>query len=197
MWDQRYNQAEYAYGTQPNDFLRANYHHLPKGKILSLAEGEGRNAVFLAQHGYEVTAVDSSLVGLEKAQQLAQENGVHIHTIHADLSTFEIEPNHWDGIISIFFPMIRSERQQLYPKIIAGLKQHGVFLIEAYRPEQIAFGTGGGKSVETMTSQASLEQDLAGLSFLGLQSIDREVIEGQFHTGMGAVLQAIAIKSEI
>src|SRR6185295_2105373 len=73
MWDERYSSEEYAYGTKPNEFLEANFNHLPKGKILSIAEGEGRNAVFLAKQGYTVTAVDASIVGLNKAKKLAEE----------------------------------------------------------------------------------------------------------------------------
>ena len=103
MWDQRYSTEEFAYGTKPNEFLEANVSHLPKGRVLSLAEGEGRNAVFLAKQGYEVTAVDSSLVGLNKAQKFAADEGVIIDFVHADLAEFDLGQNKWDGIISIFF----------------------------------------------------------------------------------------------
>ncbi len=79
MWNQRYNEAGFAYGVEPNDFLRAEYFRIPNnGKVLCLAEGEGRNAVFLAKQGYSVTAVDQSSVGLQKAEMLAIENGVEI-----------------------------------------------------------------------------------------------------------------------
>ena len=194
MWDQRYRDADYVYGKQANDFLVENVQHLPKGKILSLAEGEGRNAVFLAQQGYAVTAVDSSQVGLDKAQKLAQEYGVKIDTILADLNEFEITPNTWEGIISIFCPLSTQQQQLLYPKIVAGLKPKGVYLVEAYRPEQLAYGTGGGSSADQMTTQASLEHGLRDLEFVKLESLEREVIEGKFHTGLAAVIQAIALK---
>lgn len=194
MWDQRYRDADYVYGKQANDFLVENYSRLPKGKILSLAEGEGRNAVFLAQQGYAVTAVDSSQVGLDKAQKLAQEYGVKIDTILADINEFEITPNTWEGIISIFCPLSTQQQQQLYPKIVAGLKPKGVYLVEAYRPEQLAYGTGGGSSADQMTTQASLEHGLRDLEFIQLESLEREVIEGKFHTGLAAVIQAIALK---
>lgn len=195
MWDQRYRDADYVYGKQANDFLVENVQHLPKGKILSLAEGEGRNAVFLAQQGYAVTAVDSSQVGLDKAQKLAQEYGVEIDTILADLNEFEITPNTWEGIISIFCPLSTQQQQLLYPKIVAGLKPKGVYLVEAYRPEQLAYGTGGGSSVDHMTTQASLEHGLRDLEFVKLESLEREVIEGKFHTGLAAVIQAVAKKN--
>lgn len=195
MWDQRYSDTDYVYGKRANDFLIENVHQLPKGKILSLAEGEGRNAVFLAQQGYTVTAVDSSQVGLDKAQKLAQEHGVEIETILADLNAFEITPNTWEGIISIFCPLSTQQQLQLYPKIVAGLKPKGIYLVEAYRPEQLAYATGGGSSADHMTTQSSLEQGLKDLQFLHLESREREVIEGKFHTGLAAVIQAIAQKN--
>ncbi len=91
MWDQRYSSDSYAYGTEPNDFLVESVGSLPKGKVLCLAEGEGRNAVWLAQQGREVTAMDASEVGLQKARRLADARGVNITTVHADLVAFEIE----------------------------------------------------------------------------------------------------------
>ena len=194
MWDERYNTEEYAYGTQPNEFLEENFQHIPKGKVLSLAEGEGRNAVFLARQGYSVTAVDGSIVGLNKARKLAAENGVAVEFIHADLADFDLGENVWDGIISIFFPLPSLLRKQLYKKVEAGLKQNGVFLIEAYTPAQLKHGTGGGSSGDTMQSKESLSLELANLKFKHLIELEREVIEGSYHTGTGAVVQAIASK---
>ena len=194
MWDQRYSAAEYAYGTQPNTFLAENIHHLPKGNVLCLAEGEGRNAVFLAKNGYMVTAVDSSIVGLNKAKKLADENGVTVNCIHADLANYDLGENKWDAIVSIFCPLPPSIRQQLYLKVQAGLKPNGVFLLEAYTPEQIKFGTGGGNSVDLMQSKKTLLAELGQLKFSHLIELERDVVEGIYLTGMGAVVQAIASK---
>lgn len=102
MWNERYSEQGFTYGTKPNDFLQANIDSMIKGKTLCLAEGEGRNAVFLAMYGFDVTAVDLSSIGLDKAQRLANENGVTIKTIVADLSNFEIEESTWDTIVSIW-----------------------------------------------------------------------------------------------
>lgn len=101
-WDERYSEPGFAYGTAPNEFIASVADRVPKGKILSLAEGEGRNAVYLASLGYEVTGVDGSEVGLHKAVELATGRGVAITTIHADLSTFEIGEEQWDGIIACY-----------------------------------------------------------------------------------------------
>jgi len=194
MWDERYDSEEYAYGTKPNEFLEGNFHHIPKGHILSLAEGEGRNAVFLAQQGYSVTAVDSSLVGLKKAKKLAEKNGVTLELVHADLADYNFGKNKWDGIISIFNPLPVLLRRQLYKKLEVGLKTKGVFLLEAYTPEQLKHGTGGGRSADVMQSKKSLNSELSHLSFKHLVEIERNVVEGIYHTGIGAVVQAIAIK---
>ncbi|MEG4484213.1 class I SAM-dependent methyltransferase [Microcoleus sp. D2_18a_B4] len=194
MWDERYSAQEYAYGTNPNKFLEANVSTIPKGKVLSLAEGEGRNAVFLAKQGYSVTAVDASLVGLNKARKLAEDNGVIVEFIHTDLAEYDLGENKWDGLVSIFCPLPSSTRKQLHKKVEAALKRNGVFLLEAYTPDQLKYGTGGGNSVDVMQSKESLSLELAGLKFRHLIELERDVVEGIYHTGMGAVVQAIASK---
>ncbi len=196
MWDERYSAEEYAYGKIPNQFLAEHYRAIPMGRVLSLAEGEGRNAVFLARQGYTVTAVDSSRIGLDKARKLAEENGVTIELIHADLAEFEIGVNRWDGIVSIFCPLPPAVREQVHKKVMAGLKPGGVFLTEAYTPDQLKHGTGGGKSAETMSTKTSLGRELDGLTFEHLIELEREVVEGLYHTGLGAVVQAIARKED-
>jgi len=194
MWDERYSTEEYAYGKAPNGFLEARVDALPKGRILSLAEGEGRNAVYLARQGYTVTAVDGSRVGLDKAARLADEYGVELELVHADLADFAIGDNCWDGIVSIFCPLPSTVRHAVYRKAVAGLRPGGVFLLEAYTPAQLGYGTGGGQSADTMTTRDSLLRDLAGLDFVHLAELERSVVEGIYHTGLGAVIQAIATK---
>ncbi len=194
MWDERYSTDEYVYGTAPNIFLKQNVNSLPKGKVLSLAEGEGRNAVFLAQQGYTVTAVDSSLVGLEKGMKLAKDQGVDIEFIHADLMKYDLGQNQWHGIISIFFPLARLDRKALHKKVVNGLRKNGVLLLEAYTPEQLKFGTGGGNNIEFMQSKKSLIDEFTSLNFNHLIELERTVIEGTCHTGMASVVQAIATK---
>jgi len=194
MWDERYSIEEYAYGTQPNEFLMEKFGHIPKGEVLSLAEGEGRNAVFLAKQGYTVTAVDASRVGLDKAGRLAEENGVVVELVHADLEDYDLGEERWDGIVSIFCPLPSSLRRRLYKRVEAGLKRNGVFLLEAYTPDQLKHGTGGGSSAEVMQTRESLRLELPGLKFKHLVELERDVREGIYHTGVGAVVQAIASK---
>ena len=101
MWDDLYNREEYVYGIQPNDFLKENINIL-KSPVLSLAEGEGRNAVYLAEQGFDVLAVDSSETGLAKAQKLASLRDVNIRTLAIDLEYFEPEVGQYRAVISIF-----------------------------------------------------------------------------------------------
>lgn len=194
MWDQRYNTADYVYGTRPNDFLAEVAGRLKPGRVLCIAEGEGRNAVYLAERGHDVVAVDASAVGLEKAKKLALERGVSIETAVADLADYEIGVDRWDAIVSIFAHLPPAVRRPLHRKIAAGLKPGGTLVLEAYTPEQIAYGTGGPPVAElTMTLQA-LRDELDGLEFRHAVELEREVIEGSLHTGAGAVVQLVAVK---
>lgn len=194
MWDERYSTEAYAYGKTANTFLAEYVQALPKERVLSLAEGEGRNAVFLARQGYDVTAVDSSIVGLEKARKLAEEQGVSIHCLHADLADVDLGQEQWDGIVSIYCPMPSSLQSIIFPRIIHGLKPGGVFLLEAYTPDQLRYGTGGGNDADTMMTADKLRSALSGFHFSHLAELEREVVEGMYHTGLAAVVQAIAIK---
>ena len=192
MWDKKYDTDEYIYGKSPNDFLRDNFKEIPKGKVLLLADGEGRNSVFLAKQGYSVTAVDLSQIGLKKAQKLAQDNNVSIETICADLEHFDLGKGRWDGIVAIFCHLPEAIRKSLYERIQDAIKPSGTLLIENYSPEQLNFKTGGPSILSILTSKKNLTEELPKFSFSHLETIEREVIEGIGHTGFGAVIQAIA-----
>ncbi|HSQ63491.1 MAG TPA: class I SAM-dependent methyltransferase [Polyangiaceae bacterium] len=196
MWDERYGQPGFIYGTEPNDFLAANAerHLPPKGEVLSLAEGEGRNAVFLARLGFRVTGVDGSRVGLEKAQRLAQERGVRIETVVADLAGYDLGKERWDGIVSIWCHMPTEQRARLHRSVVAALKPGGVFLLEAYTPTQLEYKTGGPATTELLMTLAAVREELAGLELVVGEEKLREVHEGSYHDGMSAVLQVIARK---
>ena len=194
MWDERYSTNEYVYGTEPNTFLVSKIADLPVGRALCIAEGEGRNAVYLAEHGHQVTAVDASAVGLEKARKLAHSRGVTIEAIVADLADFAIEPDSWDAIVSIFAHVPPELRASLHGSIVRGLRSGGVFVLEAYTPEQIRLGTGGPPVAELTMTLAALRQELAGLEFRHAVELERDVIEGRYHSGKGAVVQVVAVK---
>ena len=194
MWNERYSSDRYAYGMEANDFLVSMNDRLPGGKILCLAEGEGRNAVWLAQQGNEVTAVDASDIGLQKADRLAKARGVEITSVHADLADYDIGTQRWDAIISIFCHLPPDLRRDVHRRCVAGLRDDGMILLEAYTPSQLEYNTGGPPVAEMMMDMRSLRSELNGLEFLHLQECVREIHEGEFHNGPGAVVQALARK---
>lgn len=196
MWDQRYREPGFAYGTEPNDFLVATAERYlpPGGQVLSLAEGEGRNAVFLAQRGFRVTGVDGSAVGLAKARALAAERGVELDTVVADLADYELGVDRWDGIVSIWCHTPSSLRARLHRGVVAALRPGGVFLLEAYTPDQLRYKTGGPPSADLLMTLAAVRDELAGLELVVGDERVREVHEGAHHDGPSAVLQVVARK---
>lgn len=191
MWDERYGDEEYAYGTEPNDFLREQAHRIRRGEVLELAAGEGRNGVWLAGLGYDMTLVDSSGVGLDKARRLAAERGVAVRTVHADLAHFAIEPGRWQGIVATFAHVPRALRRQMHAAVVAGLAPGGVYLYEAYTPAQIAHGTGGPRDPDMLPTLTELREELAGLELEIAIEREREVHEGKLHNGTSAVVQVV------
>jgi len=193
MWNERYASTEYVYGTEPNAFLAEHAHRL-SGPVLSLAEGEGRNAVFLAGLGLKVLGVDSSDVGLRKAQALAVARQVAIETEVADLAHFTPAASQYGAVVSIFAHLPGTLRERLYPLIEDSLFPGGLVLMEAYTEEQLAYGTGGPKDVDLLMSVAKIEQGFPGLEPVLLRRVEREVREGLFHTGLASVVQFIGRK---
>lgn len=194
MWDERYSQPGFAYGTKPNEFLAAVGGTIPLGPVLTIGEGEGRNAAFLAGLGHRVVAVDQSEVGLAKARRLAAERGRTIETVCADLGEFPIEPGAWAGIVSIFCHLPRRIRVPLYAAIVRGLRPGGVLVLEAYTPNQIRRGTGGPQDPDMLMTLAGLREELAGLEFVHACELDREVREGSYHTGVASVVQVVGLR---
>lgn len=191
-WDDRYSTAHYVYGTEPNDFVAACAHSIPDGPVLCLAEGEGRNAVFLAGRGHPTTAVDASTNGMLKAQALAAARGVPLTTRVADLAEFQIEAGAWAGIISTWAHLPPPIRRRVHAAVVQGLRPGGVFILEAYTPAQLAFGTGGPKDPTLCMTLAALREELAGLEFIIGRECERDVVEGTGHTGHAAVVQVCA-----
>ena len=193
MWNERYASNEFAYGTEPNTFLVENA-NLLTSPVLSLAEGEGRNAVFLASLGLDVLGVDASDVGLTKARQLAASRGLVIRTEVADLASYEPPENYYGSVISISAHLPSNTRNRLYPLVERSLKPGGILLLEAYSKAQISRDTGGPKDIEMLMDLAELEQQFSNCEPIVAQEIEREVIEGKFHTGLACVVQFIARK---
>lgn len=193
-WDDRYDTEDYRYGTAPNDFLVEAVAGLPRGRALTLAEGEGRNAVFLAEQGYDVLGVDSSAVGLEKAQRLALERGVVIRTETRDLAGLTIEPESYSLVVSIFCHVPPPVRRELHRKVITALQPGGALVLEAFTPRQLELRTGGPPVAELMMTLAGLREELSGLELVHAVELERDVVEGDLHHGRGAVVQIIGRK---
>lgn len=194
MWEQRYSAETYIYGTEPNEFLRTNAALLPTGNVLCLAEGEGRNAVFLAEAGFEVHSVDLTEAGVAKTLRLAEHRGVRVDAVVGDLASFDIGTERWGAMVSIFAHMPPHVRRNLHARVVAALRPGGVLLLEAYTPDQIGRGTGGPAVAEMTMTLDGLRDELAGLEIMHAQELDREVVEGAGHSGVGAVVQMIARK---
>jgi SAM-dependent methyltransferase len=184
-WNGRYSEDGFAYGEVANDFLQECAMKLPCGKALSLCEGEGRNAVFLAQLGFEVTAVDFSDIGLQKAQTLAQRHGVQIHCVQADLADFDLLSASWDLVVSIFAQPESSTRQRLYGQLAQSLKPGGAFLLES-KVEP------GAQADERYPGVQILCQEIGPLSVTHALEQERMLNEGRYHQGMQRTAQILA-----
>lgn len=196
MWDERYSAPGFAYGRNANDFLVSLGLKAKEGqRVLCLAEGEGRNAVYLAQLGFEVLAVDQSSVGLQKAMRLAEENNVKIDVEQADLSYFKVPANTYAGIVSIYGHFTPPTRSHIHKESLRGLMQGGFFIIEAYSKEQLQFKSGGPSDEKLLYSNDDIEEDFGEeLDFIIKRKIERPVIEGKYHTGPASVIQMFGIK---
>lgn len=200
MWNECYSEPGFAFGTEPNDFLKEQFQHIPAGgRVLCLAEGEGRNAVFLAQQGYQVTAMDLSDVGLNKALKLASERGVSITTQVADLADYQFGEDEWDGIVSIWAHTPTDVRQYIHAQIAPALKPNGVFILEAYTEQQLTMDAVGGPPAsqqERFNSLENLQTELTELEeIIGVEK-QRMISEGERHKGLSAVVQFIGCKRQ-
>lgn len=195
MWNEVYSCDDYYYGTEPNDFLAAQINQL-SGRVLSLAEGEGRNAVFMAERGLDVWAVDGSSIGLEKAQALAACRNVSFTTEVVDLNHFTPAAQSIQGAISIFAHLPSAARRALHQRVEQALQPGGIFLLEGYSQAQLPRSTGGPKNPDMLFSLEELLKDFTGSEMLLGQEIDREVLEGRGHTGVASVVQLVMRKRD-
>ena len=183
----RFSEPGYAYGEHPNDFLRTACQDLPRGEALSLGEGEGRNAVYLARLGFRVTAVDFSAVALAKANKLAAAHGVSIDTLHADLADFEPGHERWDLIVSIFCQPPSEVRRRLYGLIPGALRSRGAFVLEAK-------AQAGATGADRYPGEATLRSEIGALRWVLAQEIERDLSEGRYHVGTQRVVQLFAVR---
>ncbi len=193
FWNDRYSSKEYLYGVKPNTFLEEHV-DIVAGPVLSLSEGEGRNAVFLAVQGLQVLGVDISEVALSKARALAELNKVEIQTEVADLAFYEPKKHSFGTVISISAHLPSFIRNRLYPLVEQALIPGGSLIFEAYSEKQLSYNTGGPKDVDMLMTTEKLEQAFPNCAPILLREVEREVSEGKGHTGLASVVQFIARK---
>lgn len=196
FWNERYANEDYLFGTQPNAFLVREAHRLaPDSKVLAVADGEGRNSVFLAQHGHQVVATDISERALDKARQLAQRRGVQIDFRMADLTTWDWPDEKFDAVVAIFIQFGGGDaRRLIFDGFAKALKPGGLLLLEGYRPEQVEYGTGGPPNAENLYTEAMLREAFASWEIEHLSAYDAEIGEGTGHAGMSALIDLVARK---
>jgi len=192
-WESRFAPESYLFGTAPNAFLARQKPLLPKtGRALSVADGEGRNGVWLAEQGLDVVSMDFSPTAQAKARALAASRGVSITTETVDLSTYTWPADAFDVIVVIFAQPL--ERTRLFAGVKRALKPGGLLLIEGYPPRQLQYGTGGPSDIERLYTREHLEAGFADFSDVRIDEYDAEIYEGDGHGGISALIDLIATK---
>jgi cyclopropane fatty-acyl-phospholipid synthase-like methyltransferase len=196
MWNERYAAPGFLFGTEPAAFLKEQGAYLaPGAKALAVADGEGRNSVYLAQQGLAVTAMDGSDVAVEKARALAAERGVAVDFHVADIRTWDWTPETFDLVVAIFIQFAPpAGRATIFAGMQQTLKPGGVLLLHGYRPEQVDYGTGGPPQREHMYTEALLQEAFEDMEILRLATYDRMIEEGTGHSGMSALIDLVAKK---
>jgi SAM-dependent methyltransferase len=195
-WQQRYAGDEYQFGTEPNAFLKSHGALLNKGaRALAIADGEGRNGVFLAEQGLEVLSLDFSPRAQEKARKLAAVRGVTLRVAQADLTVWPWPPEEFDVVAGIFFQFASpDERAGIFQGIIKTLKPGGLLLIQGYGARQLEYKTGGPSQAENLYTREMLEKAFGRFASLQISEHDSEIHEGAGHGGMSALIDLVGRK---
>ena len=195
-WEARFSAPGYHFGTEPNAFLKDQAHMLRPGrKALAVADGEGRNGVWLAQQGLDVLSVDFSPSGLRKAQALAAERGVAIRTERADLRSWAWPKEKFDVIVAIFIQFCPPEQQaKMFAGMKRALKPGGLLLIEGYGTKQFEYRTGGPKRLDRLYTRERLQEAFADFSALDIREYETDTREGNAHAGTAALVDLVGRK---
>lgn len=193
-WNGRFAAEGFVFGTAPNGFLVSQANRLSAGmRALCVADGEGRNSVWLAAQGLQVTAFDFSPVGVAKARKLAAERGVSVDYRLSDVDQWEWAPDAFDVVAAIFVQFATPpERKRMFEGMVRTLKPGGLLIVQGYRPEQLAYGTGGPKKEENLYTEALLRESFTALEVLHLASYDANLDEGGGHSGISALIDLVA-----
>ena len=195
FWNDRYTKSEFAYGKEPNQFLKEHIHLLPKGKVLFVAEGEGRNAVFAAKNGLQVYAFDYSDSGQKKAMVLAAENNVIIDYEVSDVLQLSYEKNSFDAIVFIFAHFPSDIRKKAHEELLSLVKPNGKIVFEAFSKEQLKYTSGGPKESAMLFSEEEVRKEFVNVTFDFLKTQLVMLNEGPYHQGEGKVIRFIGTKN--
>lgn len=196
-WNRRYSQDGYLFGTAPNSWLVEHAGVWQPGqRVLCVADGEGRNSVWLASQGLVVDAFDIADVGVDKARRLAQQQGVTVNYTLAGCDDFAWTPGTWDGVAAIFVQFADPAlRERMFANIVASLKPGGTLLLQGYTPQQLVYRTGGPPQVEHLYTPALLRSAFEpAMDILALRDYEAEVSEGSGHSGRSALIGMVARK---
>jgi SAM-dependent methyltransferase len=193
-WNRRYAGDDFLFGTEPNAWLREHVGSLPgAGRILSVADGEGRNSVWLAQQGFQVDAFDVASRAVEKARAFAQRQGVSVNFSVADVDGFAWPEAAYDGVAAIFVQFADPDtRARLFARIVRSLKPGGVLVLQGYTPKQLEYRTGGPPILSHLYTRELLASAFEDLSIIELRTYEAEVHEGQGHSGRSALIGLVA-----
>ncbi|MDQ0159378.1 class I SAM-dependent methyltransferase [Alkalibacillus salilacus] len=195
MWDNSFSDDDFIYGREPNQFIRQHYSVLPEGgRIACFAEGEGRNAIFLAEQGYEVTTYDQSEIGLEKTKQLAEERGVSVRTVQKDLTVEKVDPYLYEGAIMVFGHVPKDDQAFLIKSMIDSVKLGGYIMFEVYSDDQLPYRSGGPKTEEMLYNPSDVLDWINDYKCLHFYYGEADRVEGKRHLGLGHVIQVIIQK---
>ena len=197
-WDTRFAREEYLFGTEPNQFLASCRDLIgTSGRVLCVADGEGRNSVWLAGQGLDVDAFDASPVGVAKAERLAAARGVSVRYQVADVDGWDWPREAYDVVAAIYVQFSPpAQRRRVFARIARALRPGGLFLLEGYRLEQLAHGTGGPKIPDQLYTESQLRAELSEFTLEEVRSYDAVIDEGAAHSGMSAVIDVIARRPE-
>jgi SAM-dependent methyltransferase len=195
-WNERFSAPGYHFGTEPNAFLKNQAHRLARGqRALAIADGEGRNGVFLAEQGLDVLSIDFSPPAQAKARELAKHRGVALRIEQADLVNWTWPTAQFDVVAAIFFQFCGPvERARIFAGIKQALTPGGLLLLQGYRTEQLAYGTGGPKEIANLYTRALLEAEFSDFAKLEIHEHDDLVTEGTAHAGMSALIDLVGRK---
>lgn len=194
FWNERYAIESYVYGTLPNAFFKEQLSQLAIGTILLPAEGEGRNAMFAAEQGWEVYAFDYSHEAKQKADKLSKERGVSIHYEVASFDEIPFKPDYFDCVALFFVHVLPNDRKTYHRKVVEWLKPGGTLLLEGFSKEQINKPSGGPKNTDMLFSEKELADDFKSLRHIEICELKTHLNEGNFHQGEASVVRVKGVK---